>query len=437
MWQPINTWVQRATTRPVSQGRTWNIWARQFFTITSICNPLQTTTMEYQKETILKLIPAIRMIMSGKSLKSGSFVPMERLHETDREQITAKLGRSISIFEGTPEQVLKAVRKSKSEIGEYLFIGGLGLLGLSNNQSKIEQKLATVRLESRGKELPEAVAPPQVKKPLYNKVIAITGGAMGYGEGLARQLFAEGANVVILDINREAGSALAAELNRQTTANRAWFVKTDVTDQESVINSVFETVLEFSGLDVMISNAGVLKAGGIDEMDPESFDFVTRVNYHGFYNCVKAAVPVMRAQNANSEENFGDIIQINSKSGVEGSKKNFAYAGSKFGGIGLTQSFAMDLMPERIKVNAICPGNYFEGPLWSHPETGLFRQYLEAGKVPGARTIEDIKRHYESMVPAGRGCRVGDVCKAVKYVIEQEYETGQAIMVTGGQVMLS
>ena len=97
----------------------------------------------------------------------------------------------------------------------------------------------------------------------------------------------------------------------------------------------------------------------------------------------------------------------------------------------------MELMPDRIKVNAICPGNYFEGPLWSDPEKGLFRQYLEAGKVPGAKTVDDVKRYYESMVPAGRGCRVEDVVKAIKYVIDQEYETGQAIMVTGGQVMLS
>jgi len=189
-------------------------------------------------------------------------------------------------------------------------------------------------------------------------------------------------------------------------------------------------------VDVMISNAGVLKAGGIDEMDPASFQFVTRVNYEGYFNCVKAVTPVMRTQNQFGSGNFGDIIQINSKSGLEGSKKNFAYAGSKFGGIGLTQSFAMELMGDRIKVNAICPGNFFEGPLWSDPENGLFVQYLHAGKVSGAKTIEDVKRHYESLVPAGRGCRIEDVVKAIKYVIDQEYETGQAIPVTGGQVML-
>ena len=393
--------------------------------------------MDQQKENILKLVPALRMIMSDQSLKSGSFVPLDQLLETDPERITIRLGRIISVFKGDVDQVLKEVKGARADLGEYLYIEELGLLGLSSNHSKIEQKLATVRKKSRGSHLPEAVASPQIRKALYNKIIAITGGAMGYGEGLARHLFAEGANVVIMDVNEAAGMALSEELNAQTTANRSWFVKTDVTSLESVQEAIYNTVLEFSGLDVMISNAGVLKAGGIDEMSPENFDFVTRVNYHGYYNCVKAAVPVMRAQNRVSDHSFGDIIQINSKSGIEGSKKNFAYSGSKFGGIGLTHSFAMDLMPERIKVNAICPGNYFEGPLWSHPETGLFKQYLEAGKVSGARTIEDVRRHYESMVPAGRGCRVEDVVKAIKYVIDQEYETGQAVMVTGGQTMLS
>ena len=369
--------------------------------------------MNTDKEHILELVPAIRMIMSSRSLKSGSFVPLDQLNETDPEKISIQLGRSISVFKGDVEEVLSEVEKSHGDVGEYLFIEGMGLLRLSADKAKEEQTL------------------------LYNKVIAITGGAMGYGEGIARQLFGDGANVILMDINEDAGRAVAADLNSQESPNRAFFVKTDVTDLESVSNAVYKTVLEFSGLDVMISNAGVLKAGGIDEMDPDSFDFVTRVNYRGYFNCVKAATPVMKLQNNYSEENFGDIIQINSKSGIEGSKKNFAYAGSKFAGIGLTQSFAKELMGDRIKVNAICPGNFFEGPLWSDPEKGLFIQYLQAGKVPGAKTIADVKRHYESLVPAGRGCRIKDVVKAIKYVIDQEYETGQAIPVTGGQVMLS
>jgi len=93
-------------------------------------------------------------------------------------------------------------------------------------------------------------------------------------------------------------------------------------------------------------------------------------------------------------------------------------------------------MPYRIKVNSICPGNFFEGPLWSDPEHGLFVQYLRAGKVAGAKTIADVKAYYEKQVPAGRGCLVSDVMKAIFYVIGQEYETGQAVPVTGGQEML-
>lgn len=393
--------------------------------------------MDHKKETVLTLIPAIRMIMSEHELKSGSFVMLDQLKESDPEKISLRLGRTISVFRGESKKVLQEIESSRADIGEYVFIENLGLLGLSTNKSKVEQRLASVRQESRGADLPEPVATPQFKKSLYNRVVAITGGAMGFGEGIARQLFAEGANVVIMDINEQEGLRLAKELNEHRSSNRAYFVMADVSSLESMQNAIFECILEFSGLDVLISNAGVLKAGSIEELDEKDFDFVTRVNYKGYYNCVKAVVPIMKLQNRFSKSNYGDIIQINSKSGLAGSKKNFAYAGSKFAGIGLTQSFALELIEDRIKVNAICPGNFFEGPLWSDPESGLFVQYLKAGKVPGAKTIGDVKRHYESMVPAGRGCRVEDVVKAIKYVIEQEYETGQAIPVTGGQLMLS
>ena len=185
-----------------------------------------------------------------------------------------------------------------------------------------------------------------------------------------------------------------------------------------------------------MSNAGVLRAGGIEEMSPDEFDFVTRVNYTGYFLCVKAFAPVMKLQHRFRPGHLTDIVQVNSKSGLEGSNRNFAYAGSKFGGIGLTQSFALELVEDGIKVNAVCPGNFFEGPLWSDPEKGLFVQYLRTGKVPGAKTIDDVQRFYEGKVPMGRGCRLADVVRAILYLVEQEYETGQALPVTGGQVML-
>jgi sorbitol-6-phosphate 2-dehydrogenase len=121
---------------------------------------------------------------------------------------------------------------------------------------------------------------------------------------------------------------------------------------------------------------------------------------------------------------------------LQGSNKNSAYAGGKFGGIGLVQSFALELCPYNIKVNAICPGNFYDGPLWSDPERGLFVQYLNAGKVPGAKTVEDVKEFYLSKSPIHRGCLPSDVAKAILYAVEQTFETGQAIAVTGGQAML-
>ena len=271
---------------------------------------------------------------------------------------------------------------------------------------------------------------------LNNKIAIITGGAQGFGAGIAEALNALNLNIVIADLNEEAGTSFAATLNSVKRASRAIFVKTDVSDPESVKEMVITTVREFGGLDLIVSNAGILRAGGLDEMDPDTFAKTTEINYNGYFHCAKFASEVMKLQNLERPEYFMDIIQINSKSGLRGSNRNFAYAGAKFGGIGLTQSFAMELAPHRIKVNSICPGNFYEGPLWSDPHNGLFVQYLKTGKVPGAKTVDDVRKFYEDQVPMKRGCKLEDVMKALLYIIDQEYETGQAIPVTGGQVML-
>ena len=186
-----------------------------------------------------------------------------------------------------------------------------------------------------------------------------------------------------------------------------------------------------------MSNAGILKAGSVLEQPAKEFRLVNEINYIGFFNVTQQAARLLRLQWLGAPDWYTDIIQINSKSGLEGSNKNAAYAGSKFGGIGLVQSFALELIEYRIKVNAICPGNFFEGPLWSDPQKGLFVQYLNSGKVPGAKTIEDVRAYYEAKIPMRRGCYGQDVLRAIYYLVEQVYETGQALPVTGGQVMLN
>lgn len=272
---------------------------------------------------------------------------------------------------------------------------------------------------------------PEATGRLGGKIAVVTGGAQGFGFGIAEEMYREGAAVVLADINEELAKSAAESLG-----SRAVGIKVDVGNPESVENLIIKTVENFGGIDIFVANAGVLKAGSLEELTPEQFEFVTKVNYNGFFYCAKYVSEIMKAQHQAAPDKWFDIIQINSKSGLTGSKNNFAYAGGKFGGIGLTQSFALELVDYNIKVNAICPGNFYDGPLWSDPEKGLFVQYLNAGKVPGAKTVEDVKNFYLSKSPIRRGCTPLDVAKALFYCVEQDYETGQALPVTGGQTML-
>jgi sorbitol-6-phosphate 2-dehydrogenase len=393
------------------------------------------------RDTIVKkVLPALRMLASRDSVlilrldDSEIYSTIQDEEEirnlpfVQEESTILMVDETIepSIVLSDLEVKLSMWREERSYYPDYIWIKEIGLIALAPNAAQLDEML--------GKE--EGDYSISLGR-LADKIAIVTGAAMGFGAGIAEMLFQEGANVVIADWNEEEGNKMAQQLNQPATSNRAFFVKVDVSDPDSVENMVASTSKHFGGLDLIVSNAGVLRAGSLEEMTAETFDFMTDVNYKGYFLCAKYASAVMKLQSKYRKNYFTDIIQINSKSGLKGSNRNFAYAGGKFGGIGLTQSFALELMPHLIKVNSICPGNFFEGPLWSDPEKGLFVQYLKAGKVPGAKSIGEVKAFYEEQVPAGRGCRVKDVFRAIMYIIEQEYETGQAVPVTGGQNMLN
>ncbi|MBB1509811.1 SDR family NAD(P)-dependent oxidoreductase [Tessaracoccus sp. MC1756] len=265
------------------------------------------------------------------------------------------------------------------------------------------------------------------------KVAVVTGGAQGFGAEIVHGLVDSGAFVYIADLNIDGATALSQELGTDRTAA----IKVNVGDEDSVAAMAAEIARRTGGLDLVVSNAGVVRAGPVLEQELKDFAFTTDINYTAFFLVTKHLGRLLAAQHRTAPEWTTDIIQINSKSGLVGSNKNGAYAGSKFGGIGLVQSFALEMVEHGVKVNAICPGNFYDGPLWSDPDRGLFVQYLRSGKVPGATTVQEVRDFYEAKVPLRRGTYGADVMRAVYYIVEQAYETGQAIPVTGGQVMLS
>jgi sorbitol-6-phosphate 2-dehydrogenase len=259
---------------------------------------------------------------------------------------------------------------------------------------------------------------------LHDRVAIVTGAAQGLGEAVAKRLAAEGCRAVTLaDMNaekaRNVADAIEGEYDVKTLA-----MQTNVADEAQVAAMVEQTAATFGALDILVANAGILKAYDITEFPAADWRAVIEVNLIGYFLCAKAAAKVMVAQRR------GSIIQINSKSGKKGSFRNSAYAASKFGGIGLTQSIALDLAPHGVRVNAVCPGNLLDGTLW---QESLYAQYAHTQGI----TVEEVRRKYESQVPLGRGCTYEDVCNVVAFLASDEagYMTGQALNVTGGQEM--
>lgn len=371
----------------------------------------------------LRLIRESEKSALAKSRTAAEILSLDEV-STDPEDIARRYREHLTATGTHPRRIV---------VGEQVILAGAAVDALD---------IATAVTADSGNEDPVVVAATSRDQVMRNRVAIVTGAAQGFGYEIARGLAAAGTQVVLADLNLDGARAAAAALNTQVgrEVNRA--VQVDVTQEDSVRDMVQEVVTTYGGFDLVVSNAGVLKAGSVKELTVEDFEFVTRVNYEGFFVMTKHCAGVLETQNRAAETSYPqaplktDIVEINSKSGLVGSNKNGAYAGSKFGGIGLVQSFALELIADNVKVNAICPGNFFDGPLWSDPDRGLFVQYLRAGKVPGAKTIEDVRRSYEERVPMKRGCTGADVVRAIIYVVEQAYETGQAVPVTGGQEML-
>jgi sorbitol-6-phosphate 2-dehydrogenase len=253
---------------------------------------------------------------------------------------------------------------------------------------------------------------------LEGQTAIVTGAAQGLGEALARRLDMEGCNVIVADINFDSAKKVAEGLTNGVA------VKVDVSDENQVEEMVNIAVQKFGKLDILVSNAAILIAKPVVEFPAEQWRRMIDVNIVGYFLCAKAAARIMIPNRK------GNIIQINSKSGKKGSYKNSAYAASKFAGIGLTQSLALELAEYNIRVNAICPGDLLDSPLWVN---SLGEQYARNRGL----TVEEVRQKYLNQVPLKRTCTYDDVANVMVFLASDQasYMTGQAINVTGGQEM--
>jgi acetoin reductase-like protein len=251
---------------------------------------------------------------------------------------------------------------------------------------------------------------------LEGKAALVTGGARGIGFAIAQRFAEEGASVAVLALHEESAARAAREIGGVGIAG-------DVADEESVARAVEQTVAAFGRLDVMVNNAGTIAVAPVVETTAETWDRILDVNLRGvFLGCREAARRMI------GQGDGGRIINGSSGAGRRGNARIGAYAASKFGVIGLTQSLAVELAPHGITVNAYCPGHVTSTPLWDEIDAAATAR---SGEPPGS-----AKRAAEGEIPLGRAGLPEEVAAAVAYLASDEaaFVTGESLLVDGGLV---
>jgi 2-hydroxycyclohexanecarboxyl-CoA dehydrogenase len=244
---------------------------------------------------------------------------------------------------------------------------------------------------------------------LDRKVVIVTGAGQGIGRGIAEKLAAEGATVVVSDINET-----TAKQTAEAIGNGAIGVRADVTSRESVDATVQRVRREFGRIDVLVNNAGWDKVGPFVDSDPADWDRIIQINLYGVLHTSQAVLPIM------TEQGSGSVVNLASDAGRVGSSGEAVYAAAKGGVIAFTKTIAREIARHQIRANAVCPGP---------TDTALFASVT--GDNP------KLREALTKAIPLRRLGQPADLANAVAFLASDEaaFITGQTVSVSGGLTM--
>lgn len=241
---------------------------------------------------------------------------------------------------------------------------------------------------------------------LNGKTAVVTGGSRGIGAAVAKELASKGVNVAILYAgNAEAAKNTVKECEAFGVKAKAW--QCNVADAEAVKAVVGEIRKEYDSVDLLVNNAGITKDGLVLMMKEDAFSDVIDVNLRGAFHMIRHVAPLM------VRGKFGRIVNISSISGIMGNAGQANYSASKAGLIGLTKSVAKELAGRGITCNAVAPG------------------FISTDMTADFNEEEGLA----SMIPLGRMGQPEEIAKAVVFLMESDYITGEVLRVDGGLAM--
>ncbi|QIK75011.1 SDR family NAD(P)-dependent oxidoreductase [Nocardioides piscis] len=242
---------------------------------------------------------------------------------------------------------------------------------------------------------------------LDNKIAIVTGAGQGIGKAISQRLAADGATVVVTDINEGAAKETAGGLGNDSIG-----MHTDVTDRDSVNAMVAQVKEQFGRIDVLVNNAGWDKAEPFVDSEPETWDRVIAINLYGVLNTSKAVLPIM------AEQGGGRVVNLGSDAGRAGSSGEAVYSAAKGGVIAFTKATAREMARSQVAINCVCPGP---------TDTELF------ASMGGDKLREALTR----AIPFRRLGQPEDIANAVAFFASEEaaFITGQTVSVSGGLTM--